>query len=140
MHLTRAAEYAIRGMLYVASQNGRRRVLVSEIASAEDLSPSFLAKIFQELRKAGLVVSHRGTRGGFRLRVQPRHIQLRQIIEAAQGSLKENPCCSSSDSCPRLAKSCPLAMIWDKINGYTAQTLEGTSLADVLPPRKSKSS
>ena len=139
MHVTRAAEYAIRGMLYVASQNGRRRVLVSEIASAEDLSPSFLAKIFQQLRKAGLVVSHRGTRGGFRLRVRPRHIQLRQIIEAAQGSLDEDACCSSSASCPRLAEACPLAGIWNKINGYTAQTLEGTSLADILPPKRSRS-
>ena len=138
MHLTRAAEYAIRGMLYVASQTGRRRILVSEIASAEDLSPSFLAKIFQQLRKAGLVRSHPRTRGGFRLRVQARHIQLRQIIEAAQGNLKENACCSSSDSCSRVARSCPLAMIWGKINGYTAQTLEGTSLADVLSPGKSK--
>ena len=139
MHITRAAEYAIRGMLYVASQNGRRRILVSEIASAEDLSPSFLAKIFQQLRKAGLVVSHRGTRGGFRLRVQPKHIQLRQIIEAAQGDLEESHCCSSAESCSRTPAACPVAAVWGKIKGFTAQTLEGTSLADVLPPRQKKS-
>ncbi|MFH0964681.1 MAG: Rrf2 family transcriptional regulator [Planctomycetota bacterium] len=138
MHLTRGTQYAILGLLHLGSQNGRRRILVSEIAKAEDLSPSYLAKIFQQLRKAGLVTSHRGTRGGFRLRVQPRYIQLRQIVEATQGMKDAQPCCSSAPHCSREPASCPLSVVWAKINNYTRQTLEITTLSDLLPPKPKK--
>ena len=130
MRLTRAADYAVRGMLYLASHNGRRRVLVSEIAEAEKLSPSFLAKIFQQLRKSGLVSSHRGTRGGFRLRVAPKYIRLREIIEAAQGSVGvEGP---SNASSKKGESHSPLTPICEKIDAQIIDLLDGTHLSDLM--------
>lgn len=126
MRLTRAADYAVRGMLYLASRNGRRRVLINEIAEAESVSPSFLAKIFQQLRKAGLVASHRGTKGGFRLRLSPKYIRLRDIIEAAQG-----PITVTSNGNGRSHSPSPLDAICGKIDAQIVETLEETSLADL---------
>ena len=135
MRLTRAADYAVRGMLYLASHNGRRRVLVSEIAEAEKLSPSFLAKIFQQLRKSGLVSSHRGTRGGFRLRVAPKYIRLREIIEAAQGSVGvEGP--SNASSKKKGESDSPLAPICEKIDAQIIDLLDGTHLSDLIARHK----
>jgi len=134
MRLTRAADYAVRGMLYLASVNGRRRVLINEIAKAESVPTSFLAKIFQQLRKAGLVASHRGTKGGFRLRLSPKYIRLRDIIEAAQGpvTVTWNGNGQSSPS--------PLDSICEKIDAQIVETLEETSLCDLVDSYSRKSS
>ena len=135
MRLTRAADYAVRGMLHLATHNGRRRILVSEIANAEQLSPSFLAKIFQQLRKSGLVSSHRGTRGGFRLRVAPKYIRLREIIEAAQGSVGVEGSCEASSKKKAVSDS-PLTPICEQINAQIIDLLDRTRLSDLIARRK----
>ena len=135
MRLTRAADYAVRGMLYLASGNDRRRVLINEIAKAESVPPSFLAKIFQQLRKAGLVASHRGTKGGFRLRLSPKYIRLRDIIEAAQGPVTVTWNGNGQPSSPS-----PLDPICEKIDAQIVETLEETSLSDLVGSYSRKSS
>ena len=106
MRLTRGADYGTLGILYLARQPHDRVVLISEIAAAQGVPESYLAKIFQGLAKAGLVRSHRGARGGFSLARSPQDITLRQIIEAIDGPLALNRCldpregCESSPECP----------------------------------------
>ena len=131
MHITRAAEYAIRGMLYVASQNGRRRILVSEIASAEDLSPSFLAKIFQMLSQQNIVKSHRGVKGGFSLARNPEEISVREVVEICEGGIALNHCLRKVDPCQN-APDCSITRIWGRAQDCITQALEETSLADIL--------
>lgn len=135
MRLTRAADYAVRGMVYLASRNGRRRVLINEIATAESVPPSFLAKIFQQLRKAGLVASHRGSKGGFRLRLSPKYIRLRDIIEAAQGSVTVT---RNGDGGP--GSPSPLDAVCEKIDAQIVETLEATSLSELVQRYARKSS
>ena len=69
MELTRKGEYAIRGILYLASRPQGKVALISEIAESAEVPKSFLAKIFQSFAKVGLVSSFRGTGGGFVLAV-----------------------------------------------------------------------
>ena len=49
-----------------------------------------------------------------------------------------HPCCSAVPNSSREAASCPLSVVWAKINNYTRQTLEGTTLSDLLPPKTRK--
>jgi len=102
--LTRGADYGILGLLYLASQPRDRVVLISEIAAAQEVPESYLAKIFQQLGKAGLVRSHRGARGGFTLARLPEEITLRQIIEAIEGPLALNRCLDPHEGCERSAE------------------------------------
>ena len=50
MELTRKGDYAIRGIIYLASQQPNKISLLSEIAEAMDVPQTFLAKIFQQFR------------------------------------------------------------------------------------------
>ena len=64
VRLTRAGEYAIRGMVYLSQQQSTDGLtLIADIAKAQKVSGSFLAKIFQSLARAGLVESQRGAAG-----------------------------------------------------------------------------
>ncbi|MFH1336854.1 MAG: Rrf2 family transcriptional regulator, partial [Candidatus Zixiibacteriota bacterium] len=67
MELTKAGDYGIFGVIYLARQPKGKVVSLSEVAEAEDLPEKFLAKIFQSLTRSGLIISHRGARGGFSL-------------------------------------------------------------------------
>jgi Rrf2 family iron-sulfur cluster assembly transcriptional regulator len=101
--LTRGADYGTLGILYLARQPRDRVVLISEIAAAQDVPESYLAKIFQDLAKAGLVRSHRGARGGFTLARAPEDVTLRQIIEAIEGPVALNRCLDPREGCERSA-------------------------------------
>ena len=59
VQLTRGSDYGARGVLHLARMPSNSVVLVGDIASAEGLPESYLAKIFQDLAKGGIVRSHR---------------------------------------------------------------------------------
>jgi Rrf2 family protein len=63
-----------------------------EIAKAARISPKFLEAILLQLRKAGLLISHRGCKGGFQLARPPRQISFADIVRVTDGSLALAPC------------------------------------------------
>ena len=81
MRLTRGADYGARGIIHLAKKPHDAVVLVGDIAAAEGLPESYLAKIFQELAREGIVRSFRGAKGGFSLGRPSDEITLRQVIE-----------------------------------------------------------
>jgi len=101
MELTRKGEYAIRGIIYLAQQPPGKMSLISEIAEAVDAPQTFLAKIFQNFAKQGIVNSYRGTGGGFTLGRLPSDITLREIVEAVEGALIPNRCFIGKGNCDK---------------------------------------
>jgi len=105
MQFTRAEEYGILGVMYLAGQDEKRVVPLSEIAEAREVPEKFLAKIFQNLTRTGIVRSHRGVRGGFTLSRNPDEFTVRDVIEAIQGPyrlikcLYDRTCCGRYDYC-----------------------------------------
>ena len=72
--LTNKAKYALRAMIDIAAQTGmgeRRPLFIGDIAMRQDIPRRFLENILLELRKHGLVVSHRGKSGGYALARTP---------------------------------------------------------------------
>lgn len=88
MQITRASEYGLLGVLYLARQYDGKVSMISEIAEDQDIPPRFLAKIFQALAKAGVLRSHRGVRGGFSLKRPPSAITMKDVIEAIEGPIR----------------------------------------------------
>jgi Rrf2 family iron-sulfur cluster assembly transcriptional regulator len=131
MRLTRGSDYGLRGMLYMARQPLGQVCLVSQVAAAEELPESYLAKIFQDLARSRLLISHRGAKGGFSLVNDPQEINLLQIIEAVEGPITLAPCLDIREGCDRI----DLCEIYDALDSAQAQmisVLEGTSLADLV--------
>jgi Rrf2 family iron-sulfur cluster assembly transcriptional regulator len=135
MRLTRGADYGTRGIIYLARQPANAIVLVGDIASAEQLSESYLAKIFQELAKGGLVRSHRGAKGGFSLARPPEQITLRQVIEAIEGPIAINRCLAPWEGCER-SEACPIHPVLAYAQEQLVSVLDGTTLRDLAgaPP------
>ena len=101
MELTRKGEYAIRGIVYLAARPPEQICLLSEIAAAVDVPQTFLAKIFQQFSKVGLVKSYRGTGGGFVLGRAADAITLLEVVEAVEGTIIPNRCVNNEGECTR---------------------------------------
>ncbi len=128
--ISKRGDYAIRGMVYLASQPPGRVVLVSEIARAMDIPPLFLAKIFQQFTKLGLLRSFRGSGGGFLLGRPPEEITLCEIVEAVEGPIMPNRCVLSDGACNREA-GCTVHPVWKKVEKSIVDILSGVTLKDL---------
>jgi len=133
MGLTRKGEYAIRGMVYLARQEPGKLILINEIAETVNVPQSFLAKIFQNLTRLGMVRSSRGAGGGFALARPAAEISLRELVEAVEGPICPNRCVIGAGICARSA-SCTVHPVWRRVQDQVRQILDGVNLAELSRP------
>ena len=130
MELTRKGEYAIRGIVYLAAQPQDQVCLLSDIAAAVDVPQTFLAKIFQQFSKIGLVRSFRGTGGGFLLGRAPEKVTLLEVVEAIEGPIAPNRCVAGDDTCARNS-SCTVHPVWSRVQSEVREILSRVTLKDL---------
>jgi len=130
MQFTKAEEYGIFGILYLAEQPTGRITPLSEISKTQGVPEKFLAKIFQSLAKAGIVRSHRGVKGGFSLGRQPDRITIREIVEDVQGPYFIAECLNGDRSCKR--NNCPLQPLLRKAQIAIVGVFEDHTVADLV--------
>jgi Rrf2 family protein len=130
MRLTRGADYGARGVIHLAKMPPDTVALVGDIASAEDLPSSYLAKIFQSLVKKGILRSHRGAKGGFSLDRPPEDITLLEVIEAVDGPIELSPCLVPSQGCEKM-DTCSLYPVLAETQKRMRQVL-GSKTFDLL--------
>ena len=131
MVLTKAGDYGIFGVIYLAGQPKGKIVSLSEVSKAEDIPEKFLAKIFQSLSRSGLIRSHRGARGGFSLARPADQITVKEVLEAIQGLVCFSKCLSELDDCDR-KEICKLRSLMQKAQDYTVKILNQKTLADLV--------
>ncbi|MHB9025637.1 MAG: RrF2 family transcriptional regulator [Armatimonadota bacterium] len=129
MQLTRAGEYAVKSLVYLATKSPEARVMASEVATAERIPINFVRKILESLAKTGLVKSYRGAGGGFTLGREPAEITLRQVIEAIEGPITLNQCLGPT-VCENLPR-CAMSHIWMEAQRALEDVLGRYSLKDV---------
>ena len=89
--LSRNTDYAVRALCYIANEK-KRIVSVTELVKALKIPRPFLRKILQTLNREGILESHKGVGGGFKLARRSGSINLVELIEAFQGPFKANEC------------------------------------------------
>jgi Rrf2 family protein len=131
MRLTRGSDYGLRGLAYLARQPSGQVVLVREVAEAQHLPESYLAKIFQELVRQGVMVSHRGARGGFSLARDPSDINLREVVEAIEGPIELVPCLEAEPSCDQI-DDCTMWPALQAVQDQLVGALEGMTVRHLV--------
>lgn len=136
MKISSVEEYGLRCLLQLARAEGQS-LGIHEIARAERLSEAYVGKLLYLLRKAGLVISSRGARGGYVLAQTPRRISMAGVMQALAStpSKKEEICerfPGEGASCVHLHGACSLRTVWFKIYRHVWKVLASTTLADLL--------
>jgi Rrf2 family protein len=87
VRISAKVDYAVRAAVELAAASGEKPVKAERIATAQGIPLNFLENILGELRHAGIVRSHRGADGGFRLARPADQVTVADVIRAVEGPL-----------------------------------------------------
>lgn len=132
MKLSTRGHYGLQAMVYLAKIEHNNPIPLRRIANDEHIPEQFLEQIFIDLRKAGLVKSFRGAKGGYSLNNQPEKIVVGDIVRVLEGSTNIIDCIEDEDGdCCEKTDDCSTKMVWDKVRQSMNSVLDGLSLADL---------
>ncbi len=130
MRISAKADYAVRAAVELASVSGEKPVKAERVANAQGIPLNFLENILGELRHAGIVRSHRGADGGFRLAKPPEDVSVADVIRAVEGPLASvrggPPEQISYDGAAE-----PLLRVWIAVRANLRMVVEHVTLADI---------
>jgi Rrf2 family transcriptional regulator, cysteine metabolism repressor len=139
MMFSTKAEYGVRVMVELARRVGDDPVPLAEIAAHDGLPLAYLEHLVARLRKAGLVDSRRGSRGGYMLARPASEITMAEVVEALEGSIAPIECISEAADgsivCARESSAdhvCPTKLLWTRVRLSIVSTLRETTLAELL--------
>ena len=85
--ITSKSPYAVRALTELARVGGSGPVPIGEIARRRDIPVQFLEGMFATLRRAGILQSQRGVKGGYSFTREPGQVTVLEVVEALEGSL-----------------------------------------------------
>ncbi len=135
LRLTKKADYGLMALKYLAEQTvltpGTPARSAKDIAEAYHIPPQLLAKILQTLARAGLLVSHAGSTGGYALSRPAHDITAFEVIRAIDGPLFITSCITIHGTCD-LAGHCTIKEPLRKVNDSIKDLLNGIRIGDLI--------
>ena len=128
--LSNAAIYALRGLIYIASQKNRESIPISEISKKLDISFHFLTKIFQKLTKKNILKSNRGPQGGISFNLSPNKIFIFEVVDIIDGAEIFDRCVLGLPGCGE-QEPCPMHDNWATVKKEIKTQFENTSIYDL---------
>jgi Rrf2 family transcriptional regulator, cysteine metabolism repressor len=141
MKLSKKSEYGLRALLELTLAHGSTTLQRHEISDRQHIPIEFLEQILLMLKRAGLISSRRGAKGGYTLIKQPKDITLGQVIRILDGPLAPIGCVSKTayqkcHDCPYADKvRCPVQQVMGTVRDAIAGILDHYTLADFASGR-----
>lgn len=132
MHITQHTDYALRVLIFLAS-NEHRLATIQEISERFEISRSHLMKVVNQLIRKGFVEGVRGKGGGLRLARPVSEIMIGEVVRKMETDLALVECFSEANHC-LLTPACLLKGVFATALGAFLSSLDQVSLAQVLTP------
>lgn len=133
MKLTTRSEYALLALVYLARHQTEGYISIETVAKAQGIPPKFLEQLMLAMKRAHLLRSTKGQRGGYSLAKEPHQVTLAEVIRLFDGALAPTESVSENfyESTP-IEKEKKLTRVFKDIRDYISQKLEKTTIADVI--------
>lgn len=131
MKLSTKGRYGLRATVDLALFAKNEPISISTIAAREGLSESYLEQLFAKLKKAGLVMSIRGTNGGYQLAKPASEISVGDILRALEGDMVLVDCPENEGVCAKF-DSCVTKYVWKRINNSIKDTMDSMMLEEII--------
>lgn len=129
--ISKSLGYAIHAVIYMATRGEPKFVKASEVAKECGLSVSYMMKILQALRRAGVVNSIIGVKGGYALAKPLKDITLYDLVVAIEPSKKEICYLSTEIGC-KFRQDCLVRGLFGDVNEKVKEYLRSVNLQDVV--------
>jgi Rrf2 family protein len=134
LDLSAKVEYALLALLELARHHEKKVPLtMNEIAAKQPIPERYLEQILTQVRRAGLVHSQRGSKGGFVLMREPWQITLLEIVTLVEGERKDK----ESSETPTIEKTL-VVEIWERANAASIEVLRSYTLQDLCQERETR--
>lgn len=130
--LSTKSTYGLRAMIDIAINYKENPVSIKDISEREDISLKYLEKLMTSLKKAGLIDSIRGAKGGYILSREPNNISIGEILRALEGNLNPVDCKLLMDENCNIEDDCIMKFVWSKISEGINMAVDSMSLQDVI--------
>ncbi len=114
-------------VLATLAQDPARHCAAADLAARTHLNLPTVSKVLKELQRAGMVISSRGARGGYRLARGPQAITAAQILDVFEGPIAITECSAAASQCG-IEKLCRVGSAWQRINAAIRRALEDVTL------------
>jgi Rrf2 family protein len=134
VRISAKVDYAVRAAVELAAATDEKPIKAERIATAQDIPLNFLENILGELRHAGIVRSHRGAEGGFRLARPADQVTVADVIRAVEGplaSVRGGP----PEEAVYAGASEALLRVWIAVRASLRSVAEHVTLADIADSR-----
>ena len=135
MKISMKADYGIRALLDLAERYGEQPVPSHDIVARQHVPGPFLDQLLMTLRRAGLVRSTRGPRGGHVLGRAPEEITLGHAIDVLEGQATQMECFSAPQTC-EINFGCTIRTSLMRADQAARKALDQTTLADMVRERR----
>jgi FeS assembly SUF system regulator len=131
IRLSRLSDYGIVLMAQLAGRSGGAPSNAREVAAEAHLPLPVVSKVLKALARCGLLVSHRGAKGGYSLARPPAEITAAEMIAALEGPIGLTECVAHPGQCVQ-ESSCHVREPWQRINSVVGRALAEVTLADLV--------
>jgi Rrf2 family protein len=135
MRFSSRSEYGIRVLVRLGNHYGQGPLALNDLAQQEDLPLAYLEQIAGQLRRAGLVTSRMGVRGGYLLARPPAQISMADIVRTLEGSLAPVSCLAEGGGkgeCSHADSPCSAHAFWEQLQTTITSALESVTVADLM--------
>ena len=129
MCISTKGRYATRILVLLAGLAPDEIRTKQEIADSEGLTPGYVQQLMTPLQAAGLVMSHRGKQGGFKLARSPETVTVAEALRVMEGECRLVPC-HDGENCNRIA-ICPTRPMWVEAATVLENYFRQTTIADL---------
>ncbi|NLV74508.1 MAG: Rrf2 family transcriptional regulator [Chloroflexi bacterium] len=132
MRLSAKERTALRAMAELARRYGQGPISLTAVAATEGLPLPYLERVATDLRKAGLVVSVRGARGGYYLARPPEDISIADIMRAVENPVMLIDCAPERGQARCHEVGCAAHQVLQVISSHLEQALDRQTLAAII--------
>ncbi|MEJ2221949.1 MAG: Rrf2 family transcriptional regulator [Desulfobacterales bacterium] len=131
MKLSTRSRYGTRILVDLARNRDQGPIQIGEISKRQDISVKYLEQLIRPLKKAKLVTSVRGPKGGHLLAEKPENISLGQIVRLFEGQSDLVECVSYPEKCP-MSDDCQVRLAWRDATEVLYKKLDATTISDLM--------
>ena len=132
IRLTKLTDYGFVMLTIFAKGEGATVHNAPEIAAEANVPLPTASKILKMLARDGLLIAHRGVKGGYRLSRPPQEITVADVIHALEGPIAITECSDhTTESDCGLRGGCPVSNNWQRINQVVFEALRRITLAEL---------
>lgn len=132
MRLTLYTDYSLRVLLYLGMKDSEKLSTIQEIADAYNISKNHLMKVTHDLGQLGLIETIRGRGGGIRLNVDPKEINIGQVVRHTEEDFHIVECFDKDNNLCKISPSCQLKHALQESMIAFVAVLDKYTLADFL--------